>query len=135
MYAFFPSIYRFLSFAEVVHILSDNQWEIIFSIQLMTIKKSVLYDDGFGELCGWLKSILCDGFLVSVTLVKDKYEQILCTKNDVATEVMIPSAIFRNEDMCYFMYFSAFSIILCVHMYFIPFDKLQDSFVTYIFIN
>ncbi|CAF1463132.1 unnamed protein product [Rotaria sordida] len=60
-------------------------------------KKSFLYDDSFSELCGWLENLLRGGFLVSLVIVKEKYEEILQLRNEMITEGMIRTTSIRDR--------------------------------------
>ncbi|CAF1656542.1 unnamed protein product, partial [Rotaria sordida] len=60
-------------------------------------KKSFLYDDSFSELCGWLENLLRGGFLVSLVMVKEKYEEILQLRNEMITEGMIRTTSIRDR--------------------------------------
>ena len=61
--------------------------------------KSALYDNGFSELCGWLENLLCNGFLVSLVMVKDKYEEILKFRKEPFTEGMIRTQSIRDSSI------------------------------------
>jgi len=59
--------------------------------------KSSLYDNSFSELCGWLRSLLRGGLLVSLMSVKEKYEEILQSRNEPITEGIIRTTSIRDR--------------------------------------
>jgi hypothetical protein len=60
-------------------------------------RRSSLYEDGFSELCGWLESYLHDGFLISLVMVKEKYQEILQSRNQSITEGMVRTKSIRDR--------------------------------------
>ena len=73
-----------------------------------------------------LKNILCDEFLVSMILVKDKYEheKWCCDRSD---------DLLNYLEGWWCVLFHVFFSVFCVHMYFISFDKLQDIFFYHLY--
>ena len=44
-----------------------------------------MYENSFTELCGWLEHLLRDGFLVSLMVVRNKYQEIIELRKETIT--------------------------------------------------
>lgn len=57
----------------------------------------MIYDDAFSELCGWLEGLSKNGYLVSMIMVKEKYEEILRSRDEIFTDSMIRTQSIRDR--------------------------------------